>query len=504
MTDAAIGALAGGDVFTHARELCEVIDDGDGPRIQALAEPRLAELLSDQADWVRMARQAGRPKNNEPPAIVEVPCCPPKEVVKAVAARGLWPGVRPLSAVVAHPVLRPSGELLTAAGYDAETSVMLAPDPSLRIEVPEVPSLDDAKAAAARLLDLVGDFPFDEGKHRAAYLCGMLTPMARSAISGPTPFNFIDATVFGTGKTMLADVVGRMYTGRSMSRRVVPTTETEWQKVMLTIVRGADPIVLLDNIKGKLGGASLEAVLTGETFEGRILGVSKNGKGDTDAIWYGTGNNATLTPDMVRRSLHVRLKSELENPEARQGFAIPNLLAHVTEKRSELLTDVAVILRAYIAAGRPAVELREMGSYESWTDRVRAPLVWLGLPDAAETQEELAANADQDTERLRALVHAWTDMHEDGWVTCRKLLDSVKADKDKEGNIMALPDDAAALRDAIVGFCLHSKSGVPAAHTLGMRLTKARDRVVAGVSIQSTAKAAQGKQWRVAEMNSKP
>jgi hypothetical protein len=206
----------------------------------------------------------------------------------------------------------------------------------------------------------------------------------------------------------------------------------------------------------------------------------------------------------VRRSIHVRLKSDLENPEARQGFTIPNLLAHVTEKRSELLTDVAIILRAYVVAERPEVKVREMGSYESWSEHVRRPLVWLGLPDAAETQEELAANADQDTERLRALVQAWTDMHKDGWVTCRKLLDSVKADKDSDGNIMALADDAAALRDAIVGFCLHSKSGVPAAHTLGMRLTKARDRVVAGVSIQSTAKAAQGKQWRVAEMNSKP
>jgi putative DNA primase/helicase len=348
------------------------------------------------------------------------------------------------------------------------------------------------------LLAVVSDFPFEQDKHKAAYLCGMLTPMARTAISGPTPFNFIDATVFGSGKSMLADIIGRMYEGRSMTRRVPPTNGAEWQKVMLTVVRSGDPIVLLDNIKGKLGGEALEAVLTGDTFKGRILGVSKDGEGETRAIWYGTGNNATLTPDMVRRSIHVRLKSELENPEARKGFKIPNLLAHALENRAKLLTDVAIILRAYIAAGRPKVKVREMGSYEAWTEQVRHPLAWLGLSDAAETQEELADNADQDTAQLRALALAWDAMHKDTWVTCREVLDSVKADKDSEGNVMALAEDASDLRDAIVGFCLHSKGGVPAAHVLAMRLAKVRDRVVSGVCIQATSKTNQGKKWRVA------
>jgi hypothetical protein len=498
MADAAIGALAGADVFTHAGELCEVVDDARGAHIQVLAEPRLAEMLSRLIEWVKISHRPGRPKNGELPEIIQVPCRPPTDVVKAVGARGVWPGVRPLSAVVGHPVLRPSGELLTTAGYDAETHVMLVPDPSLCIEVPDAPTKKEADAAVARLLGLVSDFPFEQDKHKAAYLCGMLTPMARPAIDGPTPFNFIDATVFGSGKTMLVDIIGRMYESRSMPRRVPPTNGAEWQKVMLTVVRSGDPLVLLDNIKGKLGGEALEAVLTGDVFRGRILGVSKDGGGETRAIWYGTGNNATLTPDMVRRSIHVRLKSDLENPESRREFEIPNLMAHVSKTRSALLTDVAIILRAYITAERPKVEVREMGSYESWTEQVRHPLAWLGLSDAAETQEELADNADQDTAELRILVRAWGDMHEEKWVTCRELLDSVKPDKDSEGNVMALADDAAALRDAIVGFCQHNKGGVPAAHALAMRLTKVRDRVVSGVSVQTTPRTKKGKEWRVA------
>jgi hypothetical protein len=239
-------------------------------------------------------------------------------------------------------------------------------------------------------------------------------------------------------------------------------------------------------------------VLTGDTFRGRILGVSKDGGGETRAIWYGTGNNCTLTPDMVRRSIHVRLKSEHENPESRKDFKEPNLLDYALKNRAKLLTDVAIVLRAYVVAGRPKVEVREMGSYESWTEQVRHPLAWLEQADAAETQEELADNADQDTAELRTLVQAWQDMHGDKGVTCRQLLDSVKPDKDNEGKPLPLEDDAADLRDAIVGFCQHSKGGMPAAHLLAMRLSRVRDRVVSGVSIQAAPRTKKGKEWRVA------
>ncbi len=152
--------------------------------------PRIRELLADAAYWYL----AGDDDQN--------PIHPPEWVVKGIDARGQWPGIRRLEAVVEVPVLRAEGTVLQKPGYDPLTGIFFLPG----CEYPEIPdklTRNDAISARDVLLEVVEDFPFADDSHRAAWSAGVLTPLARYAFSGPAPLFLNDANVRGCGKSLL-------------------------------------------------------------------------------------------------------------------------------------------------------------------------------------------------------------------------------------------------------------------------------------------------------------
>src|SRR5262249_39337580 len=55
------------------------------------------------------------------------------------------------------------------------------------------------------------------------------------------------------------------------------------------------------------------------------------------------------------------------------------------------IAAVLTIIRAYLAAGRPA-EQTPLGSYAAWCKLVRDPLIWLGQADPGASQEGVRPN----------------------------------------------------------------------------------------------------------------
>src|SRR5262249_37745142 len=152
-----------------------------------------------------------------------------------------------------------------------------------------------------------------------------------------------------------------------------------------------DPMVLIDNVVGELGSASLDAALTSTTWSGRVLGKSEMTIADTPllAIWWATGNNVLLVADTARRVMHIRLNSNEERPEERSGFHHASLLEWVRQERPRLVRAALTVLRAYAVAGRPDMGLRPWGSFDGWSRLIRDALVWAGEPDPGQTRTEL-------------------------------------------------------------------------------------------------------------------
>ncbi len=430
----------------------------EAPRIVRMPQPRLREVLATAARWVRDDKDKG-----------VVPCHPPDWAVKALDARGQWQEIPPIESVVTGPILRADGTVLQAPGYDAATGLYFVPDAHFP-RMMDNPTREDAEWALDVVLEIVADFPFKTEEHRAAWLAGVLTLPARWAFTGPVPLFLTDANVAGSGKTLANDAVGVVHTGQALPRMAAPRDDEEARKRITAVALAGEPAVLIDNVAGLLGSASLDAALTGTSWSDRILGRSEmTGALPLFTVWFATGNNVILGADTARRTLHIRLESPEERPEERTGFRHPDLLAWVRENRGRLAVACCTILRAFHLAGRPDQGLKPWGSFEGWSNLVRNAVVWCGMPDPGATREELQNTADRGAATLRQLIAGWQEADPEG--RGMTVAAALKLLSDH-------PDDYEALRAAVDEMTPIGKA--PSSRSIAMKLHHLKGRVIGG------------------------
>lgn len=431
-------------------------------RIRPLPLPRVHELLTMVAQFER-STDGG----------TYIKASPPKSIAPTLMARGHWPGIPVLYGISRWPILRVDGSLRTDPGYDSRTGLLY--EPSCAVQVPEAPSRDDARRAIERLLDLLVDFPFVEKRlHETAWLATLLSVVGRAAIDGPVPLLLIDASDKGSGKTLLADLLAVIVLGKPAPRRTKPESPEEWKKAMLSLALAALPLVLLDNVTGKLQSDALDAVLTGTEFQERALGGNEECTQRFHSVFAVTANNALISEDLVRRSLQVRLEPGVERPEQRTDFRHPDLLRYALAHRAELLSAALTVLRAYFVAGCPEVPMRPMGSYDEWSRVIRGALIWAGQPDVAVTQDDLRDCANEERTDATTLLKAWYAHVGQAPTTLADLLESLARfefgqDPKKE-----------ALKQALCNFCPATEGKLPTSQKLGYRIRNLTGKVLPG------------------------
>jgi hypothetical protein len=439
----------------------------DAPIIGQLPIAVLRERLSAAALWKKYVKSEGG----------WIAAHPPDWSVSAVHARGTWPNVRRLKTVVESPVLRPDGTILETPGYDPKTELLFEPTAKY-LPVLLRPDRRQALSAIAELDEVVADFPFAKPEHRSAWFAGVLTPFARHSFFGPVPLTLVDANVKSAGKTLLIDVASLIATGRTMARMSYPKDDDEMKKLIVAILVAGYPLALIDNVVGVLGGQVLDLLLTGTEFQGRLLGTNLAPMLPALTCWYATGNNVVLNGDTTRRTLHVRLDCEVEDPSTRSHFRHPDLRDFVRRNRPRLVRAALTILRAYFAAGKPDMKLRYWGSYEGWSSVVRAALVWAGLPDPEKTREELTESSDLEALALEQLIAGWEEL--DPMRSGYTVRDMLRRLEEK-------PDAYSTLREALDELCPAVNGKPRSSKTVGRALLRLRSRVVGGLCIDQGA-----------------
>lgn len=490
VNDEAIAALAKhSDVYQRGKELVRVsLEDKDGlsvPCIETLPSATLRELLTEVVNF-----DSGRSLTH-----------PPDWCVSGILNRSRWDGVRLLRQVVEYPVLRPDGSVLLTPGYDPKTQLVLQPSGKL-LPVPDQPTDAQLRDALGRLLDVVCDFPFAQDYHRSAWLAGLLTLFARHAYRGPTPFFLVDGNVRGAGKGLLCNVAAIIATGRRMETGTHVTEEAEERKRIGAAAMAGTPLYLIDNINSRFGSGAFDAALTATTFTDRVLGVQKLLSYPMCTVWWGNGNNVQFRThvDTARRTLHIRLLSPEQNPEARNDLKRPRLVEYVQEQRAQLAADALTLLRGYHRA-RPAVPLAPWGSFEGWSDAVRAPIVWLGLPDPHLAHEHLAQAADTTASALRELVHGWaqmcTDQNMPDGCSARHAVEWLAEDWEYKARSPGAQLRFRRLHDALAELCNTNGRALPDVKQLGYTLRAYRGRVVDGLYLDGAERDEKGLLWKV-------
>jgi hypothetical protein len=514
VNDQAVAALANdAEMFSRGGFLVRVVDDPAedlghvqipaGPRIATTTRPTLRERLTLVADWFK---RVGGGKDGEDKW---APIAPPDACVSAVIDRGRWEGVRKLVAVVDYPILLRSGEIVTTPGYHAGSGLHYSPLVPVALTVPDWPTTAAVRQAVAALDEVVADFPFAAEHHRAAWVAGLFTVLARYTYRGCAPLFMCEANVPAAGKGLLIDTIGITARGDGFAVATYPRDDEELRKRVTTmLVRGAT-LALFDNVSGEFGGSSLDALLTASTWTDRILGESRDVSVPQLCSWFATANNPSLVGDTARRVCPIRLDSPHERPEERTDVRHKDLRAWVRAERPRLLSAALTILRAYLKAGMPDQKVPTWGSYEAWSQVVRGAVVWAGWPDPAGGRVEMRERADTETVAMGVLLSRWEKVAPGGGErTAAQIVDVIIKLAEPQATFGESERDADPAVGALLFEALNNLIGPgrPEArpHKLGCRFRKYQKRIIGGRYIVQAGKSAGNLRWVVCDAGASP
>ena len=373
-------------------------DDGK-PILQTVTQDRMRHRLSEVAEWDKLTQKGRQPAK------------PPVDVVKNVLATP-DPHLPVLREIVEIPVFGPGGDLQTQPGYHHASRTLYTPPPGFRLPpLPDRPTIEDLRRAKSIILDdLLGDFPFVGDPDRAHAVALLLLPLVRNLIDGPTPLHLLKKPMPGTGATLMVEAITLASTGRVVSMMTLPDSEREVEYTIAAVLKSGPSVVLLDNVGRKLDSATLASAITTTQYQSRQVKSSDMLCLPIRCVWVATGNNPTMSGEMARRIVSIRLDAKMERPEGRKGFKHPDLLDWVREHRAELAGAGLTLARSWIEGGRPKSG-QVLGKFENWSGVVGGILRIAEIPGFLENREELYATADPEDLAWRQFFAEWWGKH---------------------------------------------------------------------------------------------
>jgi hypothetical protein len=323
----------------------------------------------------------------------------------------------------------PDGAIHCIAGYHPASALWCATP--VEVEVPETPTIEEARSALATLRLAFRTFPFADGlmvqdgafqcvdsnvppgQDESAFLTGLLTAICRPSLPLAPGILIVAPTISGagTGKGNLVRAIGRIAYDIEPRAFTAGNDRAELDKRIASALIEASQVLFIDNINGALLRSDLLAsVLTERAVDVRPLGSSRMLALTPSAFVAVTGNGVILSEDLARRFMVARLDARTEDPEARP-FP-PGFLRGIEQHRGELLSAALTIWRwgrlneGALPHGRP------LGSFEDWGQWVRDPLLALGCADPAQRIGAIK-RSDPTRRSIGEILSIWWECHGD-------------------------------------------------------------------------------------------
>lgn len=401
---------ANGHHFQRGGSIVRVETDTttDCTAIRDIAPEALAVMACQLARWERFDGRSGEWAATDPPA----------KHIRALASQSTYRHLPPLRGLARQPYLRHDGAVVQAAGYDADAQLFGVFD-AREFAIPDRPSPEQAHAALGLLMESLADFEFATEGDRSAALAALLTAAVRPTLDHAPMFH-VAAPLRGSGKSYLCDLIAALASPDPAPPDAFPGDDAEFSKLILARLAAAPAVVCFDNLTTDLRDhKSLCTAITSPTITGRVLGESKTITVSTRSLFLSSGNNVGPIGDMTRRCLSIRLQPQCEDPVTRV-FRHPDLLGEIRRRRGEYVSAALTIVRAWIVAGRPAADLKNLASFGQWTGWVRQPLVWLGLPDPATGIFE-QLREDPEREQLGRMLAEWARLFPHGGTVAKAI-----------------------------------------------------------------------------------
>jgi hypothetical protein len=478
LTSQAVQALQAANnppvVYRYGDGLAWIVSEADqSPRIQLLTADRLRHRMARVAQWIRTTRSSCSA------------VAPPLDVVKDVMVLP-DPPFPVLKHLTFAPYITASGALHLVPGYHPESQIYYAAREPLNlpsVSLNPTPAL--IAAAIETILDLLVDFPFAGDADRAHAVALLLLPFGEQLFSGPIPAHAVDKPTPGSGGGLLMDISLYPALGGVASKMTEAADNAEWRRIIHAKLIEGSLVVGFDNIHHRPESAALTSALTEAVVEDRVIRTSVVQRATTRRIWVFVGNNLTMSPEIQRRTIRIRLDPGVDRPELRTQFRHPNLRERVKQQRSQVIHAALTLWQAWLAAGRPLGN-RIMGSFEGWAQTMGGVLGVAGIPGFLGNVSVVSETADPAEVALRGLVQLWWDRletREAGVSDLWKMVD-------------------ATAPDLLIALDLRDRNEAARKTLLGLRLNGYRDRVFDGLKLVLARQLRGANRWKLVKMRS--
>jgi len=349
----------------------------------------------------------------------------PENIIKAVAEDVLhnpelpFPYIRGL---VTTPTFREDLILITVAGYDEQSRLFYAPDPSLRrFEFRTNADRTTALTSLDLLFELLTDFPF-KGQHEKqvrtaghyAFLAMLLTLFLRSSIRAVVPCLGIDGNGQSVGKGLLTNILSWICYGQDAAYMSVPKGREEWASKLDSIVLDGRPFQMIDNIVGSFACDDFASLLTSMRRNIRIKGLSKVVDVPVNTVWVINGNNVALDSDMAQRVIMCHLEHIDPTSRAQENFHIQktygcSIDSLLQKDRVRFMQACLDLICAWVNEGAPKRQKVVLAKYGTWEAMIGGIIDWISpeaefLRSRAEDTSVVDAEKDETITFLRQLM----------------------------------------------------------------------------------------------------
>jgi hypothetical protein len=255
-------------------------------------------------------------------------------------------GLPVVSSISQHPIVLPSGEILTGQGLNRKYGIIFRVPKELEKLLP-IPA-DCTAVKVARAMRFLTDEWLTNVATDYVGKCVIIAAtmmILERALLPERPVIFVTAGHRGGGKTTTLKMIVMAATGRAAAGAAWSSDPEERRKALFSYLDLGLEYLIWDNIpKGStISCPSIEKACTLEFYTDRVLGETGTKTVATYTVQFFTGNNIAPRGDLASRALMVRLSVDRIDPENRM-FKHPDPVEWTNGHRGQILASLYTIL----------------------------------------------------------------------------------------------------------------------------------------------------------------
>ncbi len=330
-------------IYRRSASLIQLCQNHQELAVQEMTSKKLHHILCHAAKWV--TSNEGQPRYTVPP-------CTLVEFMMNGKVPDSIPEVQRITAV---PYYDNDENLVLRPGYRKREQTLLLPWARTDDSAPY--ELDQAKKVLHQCF--LQYFHFVHDTDIAHLVALLLTPFAHAGLQYPAPLFVMEAPTTGSGKSILIRAIATILCGTPNVLELLEISQHNITRALSQM-----PCLLWLPDVDELNQRALWRALSARA---QPIGGPLGRPPAHQPLWLASGENPTLSPQVARRSICIRLAAPHASPWLHSSCRGSQVLRACMDNRAQLIRALLSLWSHWFAQGRRRTQ-QLIGSFEDWCE----------------------------------------------------------------------------------------------------------------------------------------